>query len=204
MTNRCHRRVKFAAGPLRDSAGMLALAATHGGSRMRRLLILAVAAMLAAANFSTTPARAEAALSAESTAAARALFALLFDHAFVALNAQAVELAWPGIEGAVRAKKPDIDAATLAELRREFERIRLARLHEMTKDLPAIYARLLTAEEMREIAAFYRTPTGAKMLGILPKILPDAFASILPRVQAMAAETQDLFIKLLRERGLLN
>jgi len=171
---------------------------------MRRLLILAVAAMLAAANFSTTPARAEAALSAESTAAARALFALLFDHAFAALNAQAVELAWPGIEGAVRAKKPDIDAATLAELRREFERIRLARLHEMTKDLPAIYARHLTAEEMREIAAFYRTPTGAKMLGILPKILPDAFASILPRVQAMAAETQDLFIKLLRERGLLN
>ena len=29
-------------------------------------------------------------------------------------------------------------------------------------------------------------------------------AHILPRVQAMNAETQDLFLKLLRERGLLN
>jgi hypothetical protein len=42
------------------------------------------------------------------------------------------------------------------------------------------------------------------MLGVLPKILPDGFATILPRVQAMNTETQDLFLKLLRERGLLN
>jgi uncharacterized protein len=171
---------------------------------MRRLPILAVAAMLAALNPAATPARAQANLSPETLEAARALFSVLFDHAFVALNAQAVEVAWPAIEGALRAKNPQIDSATLVALRREFERIRLARLHEMTKDLPALYVRHLTAEEMREVATFYRTPTGAKMLGVLPKILPDAFATILPRVQAMNAETQDLFLKLLRERGLLN
>ena len=171
---------------------------------MRCLPFLAIAATLAAASPLTTSARAQGTPSPEATEAARAVFALLFDHGFTALNAQAVDLAWPGIEGAVRAKKPDIDAETLAELRRELERIRLARLHEATKDLPAIYARHLTAEEMREIAVFYRTPTGAKMLSVLPKIMPDAFASVLPRVQSMAIETQELFIKLLRERGLLN
>ena len=171
---------------------------------MRRRPMLAVAAMLAAANPAATPARAQANRSPETMEAGRALFSVLFDHAFIALNAQAVEVAWPAIEGALRAKNPHIDAATLAGLRQELERIRLARLHEMTKDLPALYVRHLTAEEMREVAAFYRTPTGAKMLGILPKILPDAFATILPRVQAMNAETQDLFLKLLRERGLLN
>jgi hypothetical protein len=108
-----------------------------GEARVRRLPILAVAALLAAANPAAPPARAQANLSPESMEAARALFSVLFDHAF-------------------------------------------------------------------EVAAFYRTPTGAKMLGILPRILPDAFATILPRVQAMNTETQDLFLKLLRERGLLN
>src|SRR5882762_26006 len=113
---------------------------------MRRLSILAVAAMLAAAHPGATPARAQTNLSPETMEAARALFSVLFDHAFVALNAQAVEVAWPAIEGALRAKNPHIDAATLVGLRRELERIRLARLHEMTKDLPALYVRHLTAE----------------------------------------------------------
>jgi hypothetical protein len=79
--------------------------------------------------------------------------------------------------------------------------VRLARLSEVVKDLPAIYARYLNAEDMRVLAAFYGTATGAKMLQAMPKVLPEAFASVLPR---MLAETQDSFLKLLRERGLLN
>ncbi|HZN32064.1 MAG TPA: DUF2059 domain-containing protein, partial [Xanthobacteraceae bacterium] len=164
----------------------------------------AVAIVLAVASSSPVPSHAQAP-SPRSMEAAQALFGLLFAHGFVSLNAtQAVDLAWPGIEGAVRAQKPSVDAATLAELRREFERIRLARLREITKDPPAIYARYLSAEEMEEIAAFYSSRTGAKMLGIMPKALPEAFASVLPRIQAMTMETQDSFMKLLRERGLLN
>lgn len=170
---------------------------------MRGPGIFAVAIVLAVASSSPIPSHAQAP-SPRSMEAAQALFGLLFAHGFVSLNAQAVELAWPGIEGAVRAQKPSVDAATLAELRREFERIRLARLREITKDLPAIYARYLSAEEMEEIAALYSSRTGAKMLGIMPKVLPEAFASVLPRIQAMTMETQDSFMKLLRERGLLN
>jgi hypothetical protein len=168
---------------------------------MRGPGILAIAIVLASS--APVPSRAQAP-SPRSMEAAQALFGLLFAHGFVSLNAQAVELAWPGIEGAIRAQKPGVDAATLAELRREFERIRLARLHEITRDLPAIYARYLSAEEMDELAAFYSSRTGAKMLGIMPKVLPEAFASVLPRIQAMTNETQDAFMKLLRERGLLN
>ena len=56
---------------------------------------------------------------------------------------------------------------------------------------------------MRTIAAFYSTPTGAKMLQALPKILPEGFAIVLPRMQAMAGDTQEAFLRLLRERGLL-
>jgi hypothetical protein len=43
-----------------------------------------------------------------------------------------------------------------------------------------------------------------KMLQAMPKVLPEAFAVVLPRMQSMAAETQEAFLKLLRERGRLN
>lgn len=159
---------------------------------MRPLRILAVAVTLAAANCLPGALRAqEQQPSPESMAAAQALFALLFTHGFATLNAQAVEAAWPGIESALRTQRPNIDPATLADLRREFERIRLARLSEVVKDIPAL-------------AAFYGTATGTKMLQAMPKVLPEAFASVLPRMQPMMAETQDSFLKLLRERGLLN
>src|SRR5438105_837036 len=119
------------------------------------VMALAAAAAPASAQTPNQP-------SAELAEAARDLFTVLFEQAFATLNAQAVENTWPGIETAVRAQNPQVDAATLADLRREFERIRLAQMYEVTKDLPTIYSRLLTAEEMRDIAAFYRTPSGTK------------------------------------------
>lgn len=72
------------------------------------------------------------------------------------------------------------------------------------EDVPAIYARHLSADDMRVLAAFYGTSTGTRMLQAMPKVLPEAFASVLPRMQSMLADTQDSFLKLLRERGLLN
>jgi hypothetical protein len=141
--------------------------------------------------------------SAESLEAARDLFTVIFEHAFGSLNAQAVDGTWPGIEAAIRAQNPQVDAATLAELRREFERIRLSRMYEVTKDLPTVYARLLTQDEIRDIAAFYRTPSGIKMLHALPRIMIEGFAITLPRMQVITGDTNAEFLTLLRERGLL-
>jgi hypothetical protein len=159
---------------------------------MRRRRILALAAALAAANCLPAAVRAEERPSPESMEAAQALFALLFANSFATLNALAVETSWPGIESALRAQRPNIEPATLAELRKEFERIRLARLSEAVKDVPAIYARHLSADDMRVLAAFYGTATGVRMLQAMPKVMPEAFASVLPRMQSMLAETQGL------------
>jgi uncharacterized protein len=169
---------------------------------MRSLSKLVLAAALAAAVL--RPMGASAQSSSDSAAAAQALFGQLFAHAFVTQNALAVDTAWPGIESALRRQRPDLDATVVADLRREFERIRLARLAEITKDVPDIYARHLTAEDMRVLAAFYSTATGIKMLQTLPKILPEAFALVLPRMQVLSGETQEAFIKVLRERGILH
>ena len=171
---------------------------------MRCLRVLALAAALAAANCLPAVSRAQGPPSPERMEAAQALFAIMFAHGFTTLNAQAVETAWPGIESALRAQRPDIQPAMLTELRHEFERIRLARLAEAVKDIPAIYARYLSADDMHVMAAFYATTTGARVLDAMPKILPEAFASVLPRMQSMTMETQESFLKLLRERGLLN
>jgi hypothetical protein len=139
----------------------------------------------------------------DRTAAAAELFAVLFDNAFVALNAEGVEIAWPGIERALRADNPTIDDATLGIMRKDFERLRLARLRELMKDIPELYARHLTAEEMRDVAAFYRTKSGSRMLQVLPIIVPEAFAVALPRLQKLNGEAHELFLKELRERGLI-
>ena len=53
---------------------------------------------------------------------------MTFERAGVQLNAQAVEHTWPSLENALRANNPLLDAKTLGELRREFERIRLEKL----------------------------------------------------------------------------
>jgi len=170
---------------------------------MRRLYTVIVIAALAI-SAASAPIRAQTRPSSETMEAAQVLFTQLFAHAFVVQNALAVETAWPAIENAIRAHRSDIDAATLARLRQEFERIRLAQLSAIVKDLPAIYARYLTADDMRTLAAFYSTPAGIKMLQALPRILPEAFSAVLPRMQDMTSETQDSFLKLLRARGLIN
>ena len=171
---------------------------------MGRLRRIVFAAAIAAAALSPAAVRAQtpAAPSAETMDAARDLFTLIFDHAFGATNARAVATAWTGIESALRKQNPKLDAATLAALRGEYERIRIEKLRDATKDLPVIYARLLTADEMRDLAAFYRTPSGQKMLEVIPQVMAEGFATVLPRVRAVTDDSYDAFIKLLRERGL--
>ncbi len=167
------------------------------------LRALAFAAVLAISTGAPAVLRAQDSPTTETLEAARQLFSILFDHAFAQQNALAVANLWPNLERTIRADNPNIDAGTLAELQREFEKIRLARLHEIVKDLPTIYARHLTAEQMREIAAFYRSPTGQRMLQVLPSVMTEGFALVLPRMRIVTDDSQEMFLKLLLERGLI-
>jgi hypothetical protein len=137
----------------------------------------------------------------EALAAAQALFAVMFERAGVQLNAQAVEHTWPSVENALRARNPNLDAATLSGLKQEFERIRLAKLRAVIKDLPEIYARHLTPPEMREIAAFYRTPTGTRLMQVVPAVIGEVFAIVLPAMPSVVNDTHEEFLRLARERG---
>jgi hypothetical protein len=166
---------------------------------MRIWRILALAIGLASA-FSAARAQEP---SAEAIAVAEEFFSIVFDGAVGQLNAQAVDYTWPGIEQALRARNPNIETAMVAGLRGEFERIRLGRMRSLMKDMPITYARHLTQEDMRNAIAFYRTPTGQRILHVVPRVLTEGFGSVLPLLPGAAAETHEAFLKLLRERGLL-
>jgi hypothetical protein len=163
------------------------------------LRILSIAAALVAiAVLPAAPVRAD---DAETMAVARELFAVTFDRAGQEINAQAVAHTWPSVENALRAKNPDLDAAKSAELQKEFTRIRLEKMRAVMKDAPAIYARHLTVDDMRQIIAFYRTPAGAHLIQAVPSIVSEIFAIALPAMPTIVAETYEDFLKLARERG---
>ena len=134
--------------------------------------------------------------------AAQALFGLLFAHGFVSLNARAVELARPGSKARSAPRSP---ASTPRHWRScaASSSASASRLREITKDLPAIYPAISAPKRWRKSRPSTAVAPARKCSESCRKCFR-AFASVLPRIQAMTMETQDLFMKLLRERGLLN
>lgn len=57
-------------------------------------------------------------------------------------------------------------------------------------EIVKIYARYYTAQELREIAAFYRTPVGQKSLRLMPQLMGDSMLLSQRRVQAALPELQ--------------
>jgi hypothetical protein len=76
-----------------------------------------------------------------------------------------------------------------------------ARVNEIIDEVIAIYARNFTADELREVTAFYRGPTGQKFLQKQPVILQDSMAVGQKFGQSVATEMQNRIVEELRKRG---
>jgi len=109
---------------------------------------------------------------------------------------------WPSIEQSLRAPNPKIDAATAADLRKEYERLLTEDYNEIMADAPAIYARYFTVQEMRDLIAFYRTPVGAKALSVMPQALTELAAKNQERMQGLQEKVFLAFLNVLHKRGL--
>jgi hypothetical protein len=61
-------------------------------------------------------------------------------------------------------------------------------IDEMYNEASSLYARYFTPQEMDQLAAFYRTPTGQKALNVMPQLTAEAMKMaqriVAPRVQA--------------------
>jgi uncharacterized protein len=163
---------------------------------MRSLRILAVMLLLIGAG---ERARADEVPSAEAMAAANELFAILSTDLIKQLSGQVTNAFWPVVEQRARADK--IDDATIAELRAEFERIQISFVAEAMRDAPPIYARHFTVAELRDLIAFYRTPTGAKALQQMPQVMGEFAMLLVPRMQDLQRQATDGFNRILQEHG---
>jgi hypothetical protein len=76
-----------------------------------------------------------------------------------------------------------------------------ARLNEMIDQVAALYARTFTAEELREVIAFYRGPTGQKFVQRVPLIMQESMLIGQRFGQSVATEIRDRMIEELRKRG---
>lgn len=161
---------------------------------MRRLIVLAVVC----GSFVFAAARAEDAPSPEALKAAQALAQVVSADTVNQMSAAMTAQIWPTIENNLAAK---IDAATLAELRAEFETSVAAFANETMQASPAVYARNFTAQELRDILAFYKTPTGAKALHTMPKVMGEVMAQMGPRMKTFQQDLNARMIAILQKHG---
>ena len=76
-----------------------------------------------------------------------------------------------------------------------------ARLNEMIDQVAALYARTFSTEELREVVAFYRGPTGQKFVQRMPLIMQESMLIGQRFGQSVATEIRDRMIEELRKRG---
>ena len=166
----------------------------------RHLILAAAIALTVTAT--QAPSLAQNAPSREALEAAKGLVSL--QAAAMASDFSAVVAAqtWPTIESSLRLRNPRIDSMTLNDLRREFERLQSAYFAELMNEQPAIYARYFTSEELREITAFYQTPTGSKALLMIPRGMIEFMGREMPRMQIKQQQMLQAFETILRARGM--
>jgi uncharacterized protein len=172
-----------------------AFSALQGTLMKRLLLAAALAASLCA------PVRAQDAGSPEALRAAQELSALITGDTVHQMASGMISQMWPHIEAQFAGK---VDAATIADLRTEFEHTLTTYTDEMMKDAPAIYARYFTAGELREMIAFYKSPTGIKALHTMPKVMADVTGIMVPRMQGFQNDMNARLVAVLVKHGYKN
>jgi uncharacterized protein len=163
-----------------------------------RIAAFAVALVLAGAGFNAT--RAQGAPSEDALQAARELVALVTKDTIRELSVRITAQVWPQIEQGLKAKQ-QITPDQLTDLRHEFERIQIEFVTKVMADAPALYARHFTAQELRELLAFYHTPIGIKALRTMPQITAESLKLVMARLPQLQTDAMEAFGKVLKQRG---
>ncbi len=170
---------------------------------MPRLRIFAVLIVSLLAVPAATPrANAQSEPSAEIMQAAKDLMAVMSVDTVRQMVQGMTNQIWPQIERELRGKRPDIDQSTLTELRTEFENIQTRYMAGVMADAPKVIAKYFTATELREMLAYNKSPTGQKALKVMPQVMTEFFATIMPQMQGLQAQILPAFQEVLRKKGI--
>jgi uncharacterized protein len=178
-----------------------------GGVTAMRLIVLVIIVVLGITTASsqtqpqTTPSQTQPQTtpSLDAIAAAKELTATISPDLQREITQSMVARIWEQIE---RSLTPQIDAATRAELRSEVERSTQQFVTDGMPDFPLIYARYFTADELRQLAAFYKTPLGAKALSQIPKVMAEFSATLAPRFTPFQQQLRGRLQAILQKHGI--
>jgi hypothetical protein len=145
---------------------------------MKRVWVLLLLCASAAA-------QAQDAGSPEAMRAAQDLAAIVTGDTIDQMSRSMTAQMWPRIESQFGGK---VDSATLGELRGEFQTALTSFTTDTMKDAPAIYAKYFSVAELRDLLAFYKTPTGAKALKTMPLVTADITGHMMPHLQPFQAD----------------
>jgi hypothetical protein len=155
-------------------------------------MLLVIAAALAA------PARGQTPAPPETMAAAQELADMFGGGAMTQIQAAIVAQVWAEVE---RQLGDRASAGARAKLRREFELAVADVTAQILQDAPAIYARHFSTQELRDMLAFYKSPTGAKALKEMPLVLADVSQTVAPRLQAVQGTLATRVDAIMRQHG---
>ncbi len=114
---------------------------------------------------------------------------------------QMVSRAWPAFEPQLRAAMPHASPAALDGFRAEYQRIVAEHARELIGATPIIYAKYFTADELRAMLAFYRSPAGRKALAVMPQVIADSVKLSVARLPDLTAEIDQAFRASLKTKG---
>ena len=155
-----------------------------------------MAGLVAAVLLLTTPARAQSP-SPESTAAAKELIDT------INLANQFKNLApviMKNLKPAIVQGRSDVDRDYDAMMPVVLEAFQ-ARIGELTDALAIIYSSNFSAEELRAVIAFYKTPVGQKFLQKQPLLVQQSMTAGQKFGRSVAADMQKRMIEELRKKG---
>ncbi len=173
---------------------------------MRKAAALLLAGLLAVGGlFLAGRASAEDLPSADSLAAAKELVAFISSD-MVHQMAQSMEAQiWPPTERNLRSQIPNIDDATVTEIHdaisNETSTFLDQNLPGLMDDTAHAYASHFTADELREVAAFYKTPTGGKLLRLLPQVTAESSSTYIAKLPAFGQSVSVVVQQILQTHG---
>lgn len=167
--------------------------------KMLQALLLATAIMIGLPQ-GAAPVRAQGSPS-DAMAAARELAQITTAGVLPQIMASYTERTWPSVEAKLRQKNSTLDATTVDELRKEFVQLQVGVLREVMADAGPVYARHFTLKELRDLVAFYKSPTGKKALVAMPQASLELLAGVAPRLDGLSQSVNDKFAAILKQRG---
>ncbi len=136
--------------------------------------------------------------SPDALQAARELQAVMSGDLVKQMVDQMMTAMWPGVENQFRAK---VNATTLADIRAEFQRVTLKYVLTVQDEAPAVYAKYFSAEELRSLSAFYRTPIGIKAITVMPKVMGESMQIMVTKMPDMEKELTASIESVMRKNG---